>query len=98
MMKQGLSMQQSARDPTASPSGHVSTGATAAPPVHSPHRHDVGIPRGSLELSVEGVGLAVAREGKARAGQNAAIDRSDDRKQDHRGQSRRSGGTHCALS
>jgi pimeloyl-ACP methyl ester carboxylesterase len=64
MMKQGLSMRQSARDPAASPSGHVGTGATAAQPVHSPRRHDVGIPRGSLELSVEGVRLAVAREGQ----------------------------------
>jgi pimeloyl-ACP methyl ester carboxylesterase len=56
-------MQSPVRDDTTSPSAYVGTGARAAEPA-ALLRHEAGVPAGSLELLVDGVRLAVAREGK----------------------------------
>ncbi len=63
MTKQAL-LQPTAHDDTTSPPAAVAGRARAAQPAEALRRHEAGVPAGSLELMVDGVRLAVAREGK----------------------------------
>ena len=62
-MKQGLFMPP-AHDGATSRSAYVDTEAEAAQPAEALRRYEAGVPAGSLEVLVDGVHLAVAREGK----------------------------------
>jgi pimeloyl-ACP methyl ester carboxylesterase len=64
MTKQDLFMPLSVRDETTPPSASAGLPTSAAQPAGSLRRHEAGVPAGSLELLVDGVRLAVAREGK----------------------------------
>ena len=63
MTKQGLFMPPTVHDDTASPPAAAASQAQAA----QPRRYAAGVPAGSLELMVDGVRLAVAREGNGPA-------------------------------
>ncbi|MBV9459552.1 MAG: alpha/beta hydrolase [Bradyrhizobium sp.] len=63
MTKQGLFMP-TIHDDTTSPPAAATSGARAGRPADALRRYEVGVPAGSLELMVDGVRLAVAREGK----------------------------------
>jgi pimeloyl-ACP methyl ester carboxylesterase len=62
MTKQGLFMQPSVHQGATSPAAFGAR--LAAEPADALLRHEAGVPAGSLELLVDGVRLAVAREGK----------------------------------
>jgi pimeloyl-ACP methyl ester carboxylesterase len=63
MTKQGL-LQPAEHDVTSSPQATVANRVRAAQTPEGLHRYETGVPAGSLELMVDGVRLAVAREGK----------------------------------
>jgi 4,5:9,10-diseco-3-hydroxy-5,9,17-trioxoandrosta-1(10),2-diene-4-oate hydrolase len=62
-MKQGLFMPP-AHDGATSRSAYVDTEAEVAPPAEALRRYEAGVPAGSLKVLVDGVRLAVARDGK----------------------------------